>query len=66
MRTHTAIALALSGAAAAALLTPATPRAFADHLALNGSFQAFSDGQWAKTNERYQDQSSVSATRSVT
>jgi hypothetical protein len=66
MRTLTAIALALSGAAAAALLTLAAPRAFADHLALNGSFQAFSDGQWAKTNERYQDKSSVSATWSVT
>lgn len=34
--------------------------------ALNGRFTAISDGQWAKTNERYRDEATVTSTWTVT
>ena len=37
-----------------------------DELALNGTYTAISDGQWAKTNERYHDEVTVSSTWTIT
>lgn len=37
-----------------------------DELALNGTYTAISDGQWAKTNERYHDETTVSSTWTIT
>lgn len=34
--------------------------------ALNGRFTAISDGQWAKTNERYRDEATVTSTWTIT
>jgi hypothetical protein len=44
------------------------PRAAAtdDHYALNGTFVAYSDGQWAKVRERYQDIPPVRSTWTIT
>jgi hypothetical protein len=38
----------------------------ADGVALNGTFVAFSDGLWAKTNDRFHDEASVNSTWTVT
>ena len=37
-----------------------------DGIAINGTFTAFSDGQWAKTNDSYHDETSVTQTWTVT
>lgn len=37
-----------------------------DELALNGVFTATSDGQWAKTNERFRDEATVTSRWTVT
>jgi hypothetical protein len=47
----------------------ATPLAQADPndgVAVNGTFTAFSDGQWAQTNQSYHDEASVTQTWTVT
>jgi len=41
------------------------PTASADPWALNGTFQAQSNGQWAMTNDRYQDEHSVISTWTI-
>jgi hypothetical protein len=35
-------------------------------VAINGTFTAFSDGQWAKTNDSYHDEKSVTQTWTIT
>ena len=35
-------------------------------VAINGTFTAFSDGQWAKTNDSYHDELSVTQTWTIT
>jgi hypothetical protein len=42
------------------------PTAIADDAALNGTFTAFSDGQWAKTNSSYHDEASVTQRWTIT
>lgn len=37
-----------------------------DDVELNGRFTAMSDGQWAKTNERYHDEATVTSTWTIT
>lgn len=37
-----------------------------DGTAVNGRFTAFSDGQWAKTNEKFRDEASVMDTWTIT
>lgn len=50
-----------------ALVTSVTPaRADLAAAALNGRFIAISDGQWAKTNERYRDEATVTSTWTIT
>jgi hypothetical protein len=46
-------------------LAPAVASASAE-VALNGTFRAFSDGVWAKTNDRYHDEDSVVSTWTIT
>ncbi len=56
-------------AAASMLLWPVTPtpaHAVGDAVALNGTYTAVSDGQWAKTNYRYHDEAIVTSTWTVT
>lgn len=36
-----------------------------DEIALNGTYTAISDGQWAKTNERYLDEATVTSTWTI-
>jgi hypothetical protein len=44
-----------------------TPPAFADdEVAINGTFTAYSDGQWAETNDSYHDEASVTQTWTIT
>lgn len=38
----------------------------ADEVAINGTFTAFSDGQWARTNDSYHDEASVTQTWTIT
>jgi hypothetical protein len=58
--------------AAAAVVTwcaCATPVANADPndgVAINGTYTAFSDGQWAKTDDSYHDEASVTQTWTIT
>jgi hypothetical protein len=45
----------------------AAPDAHAqDEVAINGTFTAFSDGQWARTNDSYHDEANVTQTWTVT
>jgi hypothetical protein len=45
----------------------ATPDAHAaDEVAINGTYTAFSDGQWAQTNQSYHDEPSVTQTWTIT
>jgi hypothetical protein len=37
-----------------------------DDVAINGTFTAFSDGQWAETNDSYHDEVSVTQTWTIT
>jgi hypothetical protein len=46
--------------------TPSSARASEDGLALNGSYIATSNGDWAKTNESYQDEATVRSTWTIT
>lgn len=58
--TATAMAVAMSGFASAA------PAGAQDEVALNGTFTAFSDGQWAKTNDSLHLEKSVTQTWTIT
>jgi hypothetical protein len=66
------IAAALACVAIAALDAISPPPAAADSYGIdgdysvNGTFIAFSDGQWAKTNDRFQNEASVTSTWTVT
>lgn len=42
-----------------------TGNASVDEIALNGTYTAVSDGQWAKTNERYHDEATVTSTWTI-
>ena len=57
------------GTAAAAVAVVGAPAAHADPgdgIAINGTFTAFSDGVWAKTDDSYHDERSVTQTWTVT
>ena len=43
----------------------ATARASTDDVAINGVFTAVSDGQWAKTNESFRDEATVTSTWTI-
>ncbi len=43
-----------------------TARASTDDPAINGVYTAVSDGQWAKTNESFQDEATVTSTWTIT
>jgi hypothetical protein len=51
----------ISGASVAPLA-----HATADEIAVNGTYLATSDGQWAKTNESYHDEQTVTQTWTIT
>ena len=57
------------GVALAASVVVGAPPAHADPgdgIALNGTYTAFSDGVWAKTNDSYHDERSVTQTWTIT
>jgi hypothetical protein len=54
-----------SAVVACSIITPVAARA-SDEVAINGTFHAFSDGVWARTNDRYHDEASVSTTWTIT
>lgn len=59
----------LVGITVAAALVAGAPSAGADPgdgIALNGTYTAFSDGVWAKTNDSYHDEASVTQTWTIT
>jgi hypothetical protein len=60
--------LRIGGLAASAMMFAATSAHAdpGDGVALNGTFTAFSDGVWAKTDDSYHDERSVTQTWSVT
>jgi hypothetical protein len=58
MPNASAAAMALITAVAAAVIGPVAT-AHAGELALNGTYAALSNGEWAKTNESYHDEVSV-------
>jgi hypothetical protein len=64
MRVIATATATVSVAALSSLVAPAP--ASATDVALNGTYHAASDGQWSKTNGRFEDQASVDATWSVT
>lgn len=49
-----------------AAAAPVQARAAGDGIALNGTYLVVSDGQWAKTNYRYHDEATVTATWTFT
>jgi hypothetical protein len=60
-------AVACVAAAMTVLGSCAAPHVLAeDGIALNGTFTAFSDGQWAATNSSYHDEASVTQTWTIT
>lgn len=61
----TSTRLAVAAAVVAAMLCTSTVAYASDGVALNGSFHAFSDGTWAKTNDRYHDETSVTSTWTI-
>src|SRR5258707_1105121 len=63
MRTVAALTatVMVSGASVAPLA-----HATADEIAVNGTYLATSDGQWAKTNESYHDEQTVTQTWTIT
>jgi hypothetical protein len=58
-----AAAAVVTWGACAAPLANADPN---DGVAINGTYTAFSDGQWAKTNDSYHDEASVTQTWTIT
>jgi hypothetical protein len=62
-------ALACAATATATWAVCVTPVAQADPndgVAINGTYTAFSDGEWAKTNDSYHDETSVTQTWTIT
>lgn len=59
------VAAGIVAAAPGSLLAP-PGYATIDDQALNGTYTAVSDGQWAKTNERFHDETTVSSTWTIT
>ena len=57
------IATATAAAAVGMCSTPGA--AAADEVAINGTFTAFSDGLWARTNDSYHDEASVTQTWTI-
>jgi hypothetical protein len=56
-----------TAATAVALALCTAPCAGADDdVAINGTFTAFSDGRWARTNDSYHDEASVTQTWTIT
>ncbi|WP_101947458.1 hypothetical protein [Mycobacterium sp. 3519A] len=53
-------------AALAATTIPLQAHASDDDWGLNGSYLATSNGEWAKTNERFQDEASIRSTWTIT
>ena len=53
-------------AIAIAAVCVAPPALADDDVAINGTFTAFSDGQWAETNDSYHDEASVTQTWTIT
>ncbi len=63
------VARLVFGAAAAVSVVVGAPQAHADPgdgIALNGTYTAFSDGVWAKTNDSFHDERSVTQTWTIT
>ncbi len=56
---------AIVTATACAVLQAPPGHATIDELALNGTYTAVSNGQWAKTNERFHDEATVSSTWTI-
>ena len=52
-------------AAASTVLQAPPGHATIDELAINGTYTAVSNGQWAKTNERFHDEATVSSTWTI-
>jgi hypothetical protein len=49
------------------IVLPSSPAAAdLDDVGLNGKFTAVSDGQWAKTNDRFHDEATVTSTWTIT
>jgi hypothetical protein len=57
---------ALVGAVLLGGITAPAVHASPDDVAINGTYTATSDGQWAKTNMRYHDEASVTSTWTFT
>jgi hypothetical protein len=68
MRTRRVIAgtTAVAVTMIAGLGTPSPARASQDGLALNGTYTATSNGDWAKTNDSYYDEATVTSTWTIT
>lgn len=67
MRRHAITRTALLGCAFALVVNqPAVAAADPNDFALNGTFTAISDGQWAKTNDRFHDEATVISTWTIT
>jgi hypothetical protein len=60
MRTRTLTVAAVAGAVVASVLTP-VPAFASDEGAINGTFTATSNGEWAMNNEVFHDEKSVRA-----
>jgi hypothetical protein len=61
------VVLVLSFGIASSAPTPADPvEVLVDEPEINGTFTAISDGQWAKTNEVFRDEASVTSTWTIT
>jgi len=59
--------IAMTAVAVVAAAIPTTSSAFASvDPAINGSYTATSDGQWAKTNESFHDEATVISTWTIT
>jgi hypothetical protein len=61
-----ACATAVAVAVIVGVDTPASARASGDGLALNGTYLATSNGDWAKTNDSYHDETTVRSTWTIT
>lgn len=65
MSSAKAISAAAFAAAAGAMLTAPQAGADYDEYAINGTYSVVSNGEWARMNERYQDEPSVRSTWTV-
>ena len=62
----TAAATLVAGAATMLTFSAAPANAAVCEPALNGTYTAFSDGQWAQTRDSYHDETSVTSTWNIT